>query len=80
MGIRIYARRPEGAPGERDVVLELACDVDHGGDLFAAPMAPAVFDDPAGFVAQRAAAMAAGWLESYRAGVRVFLGPCCSGK
>jgi hypothetical protein len=79
VGILIYARWP-AAPVPREAVLELACDGEHGGDLFAAPPARAVFDDPSGFVAQHGAAMAAGWLETFRGGERVFLGPCCSGK
>jgi hypothetical protein len=33
-----------------------------------------------GYIAQRAAATAAGWLERQVRTGRMFLGPCCSGK
>lgn len=38
------------------------------------------FDQVGGFIAQHAAAMRAGWLETFDHRGRVFLGPCCSGK
>jgi len=74
MGLALFCPDPD-APIPRAVHLELACDGDHG--LF--PPAPAIFAQPS-YVEQYAAAMAAGWRETSRAGRRLFLGPCCSGK
>ena len=76
MGLRIYCP-DETARIPRPTVLELTCDGDHG-------LLPALsqrFDHPDGFVRQHAAAMQAGWRETFeQERGRVFLGPCCSGK
>lgn len=75
MGLRIFCP-DETAPLPRPVVLELACDGDHG--MFGPP-APVRFEQD-DFVKQHAAAMRAGWLETHDASGPIFLGPCCSGK
>lgn len=72
MGMRIFCPDEDQAV-PRDVVLELACDGEHG--LF--PPAPARFAGP-GWLNDYA--MTAGWKTTFRDGERVWLGPCCSGK
>lgn len=70
MSLRLFSPDPS-QPIPRRVALELTCDGDHG--LF--PPEPARFDQ-AGFIAQYAAAMAAGWLDRQE----FVLCPDCSGK
>jgi hypothetical protein len=55
--------------------LMLSCDGDHG--LFPVE---ASFEHADGYVGQYRLAMHAGWKDTVRDGVRVFFGPCCSGK